>query len=138
MWANWRLLGGSRERFWEHLANDNVRLPGTKYDTLFLLHPYSPNRYHFPLHMSKYSWYFDWIQGECPDVWSCSVWIGAGRNDGWIFVWSRYGNQLTFQPWYPGEPRNRTCVHLLQTGHWDDDFCNIPKMYICEKEVSLE
>lgn len=72
---------------------------------------------------------------ECPDAWACSSWIGAERLNASEFFWNRHGNIVTNAPWYPGEPDTRECVHLLRSALWDDDFCDIPRHYICEKDI---
>lgn len=78
--------------------------------------------------------YFSYT-AECPDIWACSSWIGAERLNASEFFWNRRGNIVTYAPWYPGEPDIRKCVHLMRSALWDDDYCDTPKQYICEKDL---
>jgi hypothetical protein len=73
------------------------------------------------------------VEGSCPDVWDCSIWIGAEDVGNKRFVWSDSGQTLEFSRWRTKEPTGgEGCVILSREGTWNDYYCYFKQWFVCE------
>ncbi|XP_052229367.1 perlucin-like [Dreissena polymorpha] len=68
---------------------------------------------------------------------------GTDKDTEGTWIWDTTGEPFEVTDWYPGEPNqhehNEDCLTFYlgrYDYHWNDNHCDLPKGFICEKETT--